>query len=444
VKALFRRLWRANSSVFAVAQTILANIVIQGSNIACGVLTARTLAPAGRGELAAIIMWPQLLAYMLTLGTPLATIYYMKKRPELDREFSGASILLSLASGLVGSFIGWFVIPHSLRTYPPDMVHFAQVMVFLAPLGLCAVTMTAQVQTAGHFAKYNLFRFLSPISVLAGLAVLRLLGNLTAYNAALVYLLAGLPALMWLVYLVWTICHPVFRGLGHAIRLMLSYGMRAWGADLLGTVANQVDRVLVVSMLPPTSMGLYVVAQSAAGVLGVIPNAVNPVILPRISGRSNAEIVAATGSAVRVTLVVMIAAALPLFLFGTWMLRLVYGNRFDGAGQILPFLIVEAILDGITSVLAQAFLAAGMPGMMTVLQGCGVLTAFPLMYVLIPRFGLRGAACSLMIATSMRFLFVLANYPFRLKLRPPRLLIGAKELMSFIRTRQFVPQPQDS
>jgi O-antigen/teichoic acid export membrane protein len=301
------------------------------------------------------------------------------------------------------------------------MVHFAQVMVFLAPLGLCAVTMTAQVQTAGHFAKYNLFRFLSPISVLAGLAILRLLGNLTAYNAALVYLLAGLPALMWLVYLVWTICHPVFRGLGHAIRLMLSYGMRAWGADLLGTVANQVDRVLVVSMLPPTSMGLYVVAQSAAGVLGVIPNAVNPVILPRISGRSNAEIVAATGSAVRVTLVVMIAAALPLFLFGTWMLRLVYGNRFDGAGQILPFLIVEAIL-----------------------QGCGVLTAFPLMYVLIPRFGLRGAACSLMIATSMRFLFVLANYPFRLKLRPPRLLIGAKELMSFIRTRQFVPQPQDS
>ena len=266
---------RNKSSIFAIFQTILANVAIQGSNICCGILTARTLAPSGRGTLAAVIMWPQLLAYALTLGTPLAYIYHVKNRPELSRQLSGASIVLSLVAGFVGSLLGYFVIPFSLRTYPASDVHLAQMFVFLAPTGLCAITLMAQVQSAGSFGKYNIFRVLSPLSVLIGIATLRATGTLTVHNAALVYLLGVLPALLWLVYLVVKTQRPKFVQIGPSIKLLLHYGLRAWGADLLGTVANQVDRVLVVQMLSPSSMGLYVIAQSAAGVLGVIPNAMN-------------------------------------------------------------------------------------------------------------------------------------------------------------------------
>lgn len=389
MKGLLRRLWHANSSVLAIGQTIFANVGIQGANIACGILTARALAPSGRGALAAIIMWPQLLAYTLTLGTPLSYIYHIKKQPELSRELSGGSILLSLSCGLLGSIVGWFIIPHSLRTYPPETVHFAQLMVFLAPLGLCAVTLTAQMQSAGSFGHYNLFRFIVPLTTLGAIVVLRLAGMLTASNASLVYMLSSVPALIWLCYLVWKTRRPVFTKTGQAIKLLLHYGVRAWGADLLGTIANQIDRVLVVSMLTPASMGLYVVAQSAAGLLGVIPNAVNPVILPRMAGHPNEEIVAVTGAATRMTLLVMFLAALPLAFGGSFLLRLVYGDKFNGAGAILPFLVIEGVVDGVTAVLAQAFLGAGMPGMVTFLQGCGVITAIPLLYFMIPRWGVQ-------------------------------------------------------
>ena len=444
MKGLLRKFWHANSSIVAIGQTVLANVAIQGANIACGVLTARALAPSGRGTLAAIIMWPQLLAYTLSLGTPLSYIYHIKKRPELSRELSGGSILLSLTCGLFGSIAGWFIIPHSLHTYPPATIHFAQIMVFLAPLGLCAVTLTAQIQSAGSFGHYNLFRFVSPLSTLVAIAALRLTGTLTAHNAALVYMLASIPALLWLCYLVWKTRRPVFTKTGGAIKLLLHYGVRAWGADLLGTIANQVDRVLVVGMLAPASFGLYVVAQSAAGILGVIPNAVNPVILPRMAGHSNDEIVAVTGAATRMTLLIMFLAALPLAFGGSFLLRLVYGDKFNGAGAILPFLLIEAIVDGITAVLAQAFLGAGMPGMVTFLQGCGVITAIPLLYFMIPRWGIQGAACALMLSTCARFVFILLNYPLRLKRRPPNLLIGRKEIASFIRTRQLVSSTQDT
>ena len=439
-----RRVWQANSSIFAVIQTVFANIAIQGANISCGILTARTLAPAGRGTLAAIIMWPNFFAYLLTLGVPLSYIYHIRRRPEMGRAFSGAAIVLSLTAGLIGSIIGWAIIPFSLRTYSHADIHLAQTMVFLAPAGLCAVTLTAQLQSNGSFGHYNLFRFLSPISVLVGIVALRATSQLSVSHAALVYLLAGIPALCWLGYLVWNKCRPTFRSLGEATKLLLSYGLRAWGGDILGTVSSQVDRILIVSMLNPASMGLYVVAQSAAGVLAVLPSAVNPVILPRIAGRSTQEIVAVTGAAVRVTVVAMSLAALPLLFAGTLMLSIVYGNKFDTAGTILPFLIVESILDGLTSVLTQAFLAAGLPGMVTLLQGCGVIAAIPLIYLLIPRYGVKGAACALMLATVVRFCFVLINYPLRLKTRPPSFLIRRQEIVVFMRTRQFAATVQDT
>ena len=63
------------------------------------------------------------------------------------------------------------------------------------------------------------------------------------------------------------------------------------------------------------------------------------------------------------------------------------------------------------------------------LQGCGVLTSIPLMFWLIPRFGLEGAGCALMLSTLCRLLFVLLNFPYKLKSRPPGLIMGYAEFM---------------
>jgi O-antigen/teichoic acid export membrane protein len=113
-------------------------------------------------------------------------------------------------------------------------------------------------------------------------------------------------------------------------------------------------------------------------------------------------------------------------------LKLVYGAKFAGASVVLPFLVVEAVMDGLTSVLAQAFLAAGFPGIVSMLQGCGLLTSIPLLLWMIPRFGLRGAGCALMISTLCRFLMVLFSFPYKLKLRPPGFIMGREEISALM------------
>jgi antigen flippase len=427
-----RRLVDAKSGGLAVIQTVLANIAVQGLNVASGVLTARTLGPIGRGMLAGIIMWPQFLAYAMTLGIPVATVYSLRRRPEASRQIAGTSLLVSVVVGVVAALVGFAIIPYSLHAYAHPTIRLAQLWVVVTPLELLAVTLMAQVQAAGAFSFYNLYRFLSPLSVLAILLVENALGRLTFGSAAFAYLLAGTPAMIWIGAWAYKHYRPSLTSLRSTTRLLLSYGVRAWGGDLMGTISNQVDRILVVGLLNPEAMGLYIVAQSAAGVLAVLPTAVVPITLPRSSNLDTEGILALTGSAVRATFYVMLAAALPLLLFGGILLNLVYGGKFIEASVVLPFLVIEAVADGLTSVLAQAFLASGFPGMVSMLQGCGLLTSIPLLYWMIPRFGLRGAGCALMISTLCRFLLVLVSFPYKLKSRPPGFIMGRAELIAHL------------
>lgn len=433
MKSLVQSFVNAKSGTIAIVQTAVASILVQGLNIVSGVLIARALGPNGRGSLTAIIMWPQFLAYGLSLGIPVASVYWLKRRPEEGSNFAGAAFVLSFVLGALAAVVGYFIIPHSLHTYTQAQIHFAQQLIIVTPLALLAVTIIAFVQAAGAFRNYNIFRFLSPLSVLAVLVLEKVTHHLNASTAALAYLLSATPATAWIAVWVWKHYKPRFNEITKASKVLLGYGVRAWGGDLLGTIANQIDRILIVGMLNPETMGLYVVAQSAAGVLAVLPTAVSPITLPKSSGLGTEDIMELTGRAVRMTLFVMVVASVPLWFFGGFLIKLVYGAQFVRSAVILPFLVLEAILDGLTSVMSQAFLASGLPGMVTLLQGAGLVASIPLLYLAIPRFGAPGAACALMLATSIRFAFVLANFPLRLKVSPPNMIIQRAELLVLLR-----------
>jgi O-antigen/teichoic acid export membrane protein len=442
MRSLIRRIAGAKSSGFAIIQTVLANIGVLVLNITSGIITARVLGPSDRGALAAILMWPQFLAYGLSLGIPVASLYWLKRRPDDARQIVGTGMLLSALLGTVAAAVGFAIIPFSLRTYPHYVIELAQRWVVVTPLALVAVTIIAQVQAAGAFTISNLFRFLAPLCVMVVIVFATTLGHLTIGMAALAYLLATTPATICIGAWAWNHYRPTFSRRIATSRLLIGYGVRAWGADLLATIASQVDRILVVGLLNPESMGLYVVAQSASGLLSVLPSAVSPITLPQSSGLDTAGIMELTGRAVRATLYVMIIASIPLFVLGGLLLQIVYGQKFSGASAVLPFLLIEAIADGLTSVLAQAFLASGFPGTVTLLEAVGVSTSIPLLYFLIPRFGLRGAGLAMMTATLCRFVLVLISFPRKPRSRPPGFVMSREEFLALV-SRVWKTAPSD-
>jgi O-antigen/teichoic acid export membrane protein len=139
-----------------------------------------------------------------------------------------------------------------------------------------------------------------------------------------------------------------------------------------------------------------------------------------------------TGDSVRMSGLVTVVCGAMVCVAGPALLRVVYGAEYVAAAGALRILVLEAVLAGVTFVLAQAFMALNRPGVVTLLQGVGLSLSIPMMLWLIPRYGIYGAALSLLASTCARLLFVCAGFRIFLKVDPPRILPAWQDVQSLI------------
>jgi O-antigen/teichoic acid export membrane protein len=420
------------SALGAFMQSAGAKLLILGLNAATGILTARALAPAGRGELSAMMLWYIFLANVFSLGIPSALTYRLRRHPEKVSELSGAALLFTLGIGIVAGAVGFIGLPHWIPQYSPQVLFFARIFLLNTPVAVFVVIGRAALESQGNFTASNL-SLIGPASLtLTGLLLLRWAHAFTPVNAAWCYVLSGLPPTVWMGLTFYRAVRPRFQDLQKSVRLLLSYGIRSYGIDLCGTLSVYVDQALVVRILRPSLMGTYVVALSLSRMLNAFHTAVVMVLFPRAVSRPAREVLDMTGRAVRMTTLVTIVCGAGIMIAGPRLLVLLYGAEYRGATAILRILVVEVVIGGATQVMAQAFMALSRPGVITTLEAIGLLLTVPLMFVLVPRFGIEGAAFSLLLSTCARFAFVLAGFSRFLHLPRPGLLPRRADL-SFLR-----------
>ena len=399
----------------AVAQSITCKAVILCLQAGTGILTARELGPWGRGELAAMILWPFVASSVTTFGVPSSLIYFLRHRPHDRDRLIANGFFMSLAFGSAAAIVTAAILPACLHEYSPSIVRAAQW--FLITLPLCSVTLTgrAVLEASYDFFASNAIQILMPLSTLAWLILFLGLHRFNPYTAAMAYIAASIPALWLMISRV----RRVFAGRVQAqiavMKQILGYGIRSCGIDVLGTLALYVDQVLVIGLLSPGAMGSYVVVLSVSRMLNLFQASVVMVLFPKAAGRPAREVVDITGVAVRISCLASVLCGIVVCAAGPMLLRIFYGSEYVAATSALRILVVEVVLSGATFVLAQAFMALNAPGVVTVLQATGLSLSIPFMLLLIPRWGIYGAAVSLLASTIARFLFVVIAFRVFLK-----------------------------
>ncbi len=159
------------SSAGAVAQSVAAKFVIIGINAATGIITARALLPAGRGELAAMILWPVFLANISTFGFPSALTFQMKSNPKRSSELLGAAFLLAILASAGVMLLGFSFMHSWIPQYPLKVIFYAQFLVTAMPLtSLLNVGRSAFI-ARGDFGVVNGLLVCAPALTLALLLV---------------------------------------------------------------------------------------------------------------------------------------------------------------------------------------------------------------------------------------------------------------------------------
>jgi O-antigen/teichoic acid export membrane protein len=416
------------SSVAAVVQSVGAKLLIVALNAATGILSARALQPAGRGELAAMILWPVFLAGVLTFGMPAAVTFRLKSSAENQSGLLGAAMVLALLTGALGALVGILFMPAWLPRYSPDVILSARLFALYTPFSAVLPIGRAAFESRGDFASSNRLLVIPPALTLLWLIVLWRTGTLTPARAGLAYVVVQLPPLVWMVHRLWGIYKPSLRSFVKSSRVLFDYGIRAYGVDLCGTLALYVDQALVVRMLAPELMGTYVVALSLSRVLNAFHASVVMVLFPKAVRRSPQTVREMTGRATRMSTLLTACAGVGVVALGPHLLGLLYGREYTGATSVLRILVLEVVLSGATLVLSQAFMALERPGIVTTLHVTGLLLTLPLMLLLVPRLGIVGAGLSLLISTSARLIFVLVSFPLFLNMRAPNIFPKLEDL----------------
>jgi enterobacterial common antigen flippase len=386
--------------------TVATNATILLCGLATGVLTARLLAPEGRGALAAVLFWPHLITSLGLLSLPTAMIF-RQGQPDADRAAVAATgAWLALGLSVIGAGVGYLLLPLLLRQSSAGPLAQLYLLSFV-PFNFLALALLALDQADMRFARYNLVRLLPSGVYLFGLLVL------CALDAVSVASFVWANCLGTAVTAVVRLCHTrdVLRArpsLAEARRLV-AFGARLHGAVLLAVLLAGADRFVVITFWDDASLGLYVVAWTLATAgLNVVTGAFNTLLLPRLAdARDAAAQRRIMGQTLRYVSLLLTAGTTALLLLSPWLLPFLFGDAYAGAIGICLVLLVAYLPMALCQVIIHGLSGTGDWRPRILAQGLALAAFAALVWPLGGMLGLPGIPTALLIADSLVLAYLL-------------------------------------
>jgi O-antigen/teichoic acid export membrane protein len=191
---------------------------------------------------------------------------------------------------------------------------------------------------------------------------------------------------------------------------LLREELRFGGRAILGTLAERLqfraDAFLVNAIRGVRETGVYSVTSGLAETLWYVPNALGTVMFSRaVDPTADAGRIAAVLT--RTTIAVAVATSIPAFILGPRLVEIVYGAEFGEAGDALRLILPGIVAYSVVAVLSRYIVGQGRPGTGTAVLLIGLALNVGSNLILIPRYGILGAAASSSISYAVTALLTL-------------------------------------
>jgi O-antigen/teichoic acid export membrane protein len=412
----------------AFGQLAVANAIFTALSFITGPIAAHALGPAGRGQLAAVLVpfsWGMILA---SVGLP---TWATRAAAREDRGRIGAvlgtaggvSILLGLIGFLIGIPLADVLAPHNQLVHRLILIGLA-----MLPISLLSNVGVGVLNGVEAWTRLNVMRVVPPLITVVAYVTLLVLGSLTVtaavavtYGAALVGmlpLLAFLPS-----------CRPLTfdRPL---LRQAMSYGPRAWVGTLASTANNRLDQLIMIPLVSSRQLGLYAVAVNVSALDGFLVSALSTVIGPSVARGDHSLI----GRAVRLTILADAVFGLAFALVARWLMPIVFGSGFSAAVPMTYVLLAASVPGAAVWVLGSALQNAGHPGVPARGEILALVVTIAGLIVLLPPLAGLGAAIVSGVAYSTNCAVQMAFVRRRLRIPLSELLIVKRSDLDFLFT----------
>ena len=367
-------------------------VVIQGINVLTGMALARSLGPHGRGELAAVLLWPTVLAAIGNLGVIEAITFHAARSTSTAGTLAGSGLAIAIAQSAACVAIGAAMLPLVLTHYGAGTVRASYLFLAFIPANLITLTLMAVLNGLQRFVEFHILRLLVAVGAGAAFLVLRIADNLTVWNVAVAYLLAttltGVAAATMLAPAVW-------RSLRFDMRMsrqLLGFGLQSHTGNVTWMMNERLDQLIISIFLAPIQLGLYVTAVTMTSLTNLVGQSVATAAFPVVA-RMEADTARrdSVRNFVRLALLGSVAVAVPLIVVTPQLIHFFFKDAYLDAVNVARVLMVAAVVLSVNRVLGACLRALGRPLDAGIPELLALAVTVGGLAVLLPTLGIMGA-----------------------------------------------------
>ena len=326
-----------------VIASFAGTAAIQLANLATGILTARLLLPEGRGQLAAIMLWPGLIAALGGLSLNTAAAYASARDDARSGTIFGTVTALAAALSIVLVLVGLAAIPFAYAGQAPIVLSLATLALSFIPLNLFGLSWMAILQGRLAIGAFSVLRTLMPFGYVTFILVALALGRadltwfVVAFLAASAVVAVGAFAVLAQRGDVGASASRALAG------ELLRYALSSHLGYAISVLAQRLDQALIALFLAPEQLGLYVVALASGGAALLVGSTMELVAFPKTAAaRDDAERADVVARYTRAALALALLAAVVLIPLLPWLIELLFGRAFALAADAARILAVAA------------------------------------------------------------------------------------------------------
>jgi len=391
-------------SAAAVSRRIVTVLIVRIGAAIVGVVNAfvlaRLLGPSGKGDFYLVQLVPSTLLVLGQIGLPSAIAYYAGRGQMTG--LARRSIILALALSIIGMLLTIAALPVLMSTVFQN-VDQALVLVAIAIVPFTYVFTFGNAILTGRqrIGVYGAIAFGQVVLALVLFLVLIGVLNLGVNGAIIAYLLYSAVGALAVAIAAFATPQDGIVKQPTPVSSLFNYGLRLYPASLSGFFSYRADVYLLALLgTSAANLGLYSIAVGLAELLFFLPDSVVTVFFPHVAGGTRAEADAQAGVVTRVTIAATGLAALPLAVAAVIAVNIVL-PAYVGS---LPALFV--LLPGVVMLSASKTLSAylngiGRGGIVSITALTSLAANIALNLVLIPMFGIVGAAAASLCSYSL-------------------------------------------
>jgi O-antigen/teichoic acid export membrane protein len=389
-----------------------------------GIIIARVLGPAGRGVIALVLLVPSVIMQFSNLGMDVANTYFTSKRKIDFKKLFGNSIIFPLLLSTIILFL--FLITYIVWKY----LFFSEVSTFyillalpLLPLWLLTSNLKGIVLGEKQYREYNIGGLIESTVLLVLIFVFLVLLNRGISFVIISYTLAAIVVGAFFFSLFRSRFPKNIRLNGTVLKEQIGFGIKPYLANLFSFLNFKVDLLLIAFYLNIESVGFYALATGLIQKVRDIPSSIQTVFFPEVTSKTDSESNQITQRVYRSVFLIMVVVGILLAILARPLIHLLYGREF--LPSVVPFIILIGgcvIIRGNVGILSTSLAGRGKPEYAAVSNGISLVLNIILNIIMIPRWGILGAAIATSISAFLNSLLLFGFYIFVTKTRPLTLL----------------------